>query len=106
MLTPEGATAILSMCIGDADEIKVIAVLGPNGEEAFRFADQRVEGASLILSATFPADEANFEWVTREVRTVKGIVVDREADDGGRKPIGAVWDLEVALDLLAGTRAE
>lgn len=102
MLTPEGATAILGMCIGDPDEIKIIAVLGPNGEEAYRYAEQRVDGASLILTATFPGDEANFEWVGREVRTVKGIVVDREADDGGRKPIGAIWDLEVAIDLLQG----
>lgn len=100
MLTPEGATAIWGMAIGDPDEIKVIAVLGPNGEEAYRFADQRVDGVSLILTATFPADEANFEWVTREARTVKGVVVDRTADDGGRKPIGAIWDIEIALDLL------
>jgi hypothetical protein len=99
MLTPEGATAILDMCTGLADEIKVIAVLGSNGEEAYRFAEQRVDGASLILSASFPAEEANFEWVAREVRTVKGVVVDRAEDDGGRKPVGAVWDIEVAIDL-------
>lgn len=103
MLTPEGATAILGMCIGDSDEIKIIAVLGPNGEEAYRYADQRVEGASLVLTATFPADEGNFEWVSREVRTVKGVIVDREKDDGGRKPIGAVWDIEVAIDLQVPT---
>jgi hypothetical protein len=103
MLTPEGATAILNMCIGLADEIKVLAVIGPNGEEAYRFADQRVEGATLTLTASFPADEANFEWVRREVRTVKGTVVDRAEEDGGRKPVGAIWDLEVAIDLQVPT---
>lgn len=103
MLTPEGATAILGMCIGEADEIKIVAVLGPNGEEAYRYADQRIDGASLTLTATFPADEGNFEWVAREVRTVKGVVVDHEADDGGRKPVGAVWDLEVSIDLSVPT---
>jgi hypothetical protein len=99
MLTPEGATAILGMCMGVADEIKVLAVLGPDGEEAVRFAEQRMEGSSLVLSASFPTNEANFEWVAREVRTVKGVVVDHTLDDGGRKPIGAVWDLEVRLDI-------
>lgn len=100
MLTPEGATAIWGMATGEPDEIKVIAAIGPNGEEATRFADQRIDGISLILTATFPADEGNFEWVAREVRTVKGVVVDRQADDGGRKPLGAVWEIEIALDLL------
>jgi hypothetical protein len=99
VLTTDGATLLWGLAIGGQDRVDVLAVIGPAGEEATEVADVRVQDGVLTLTADFPADAANFEWVAREVRSQNGVVVDRQAEDGGRKPPGAVWTLEVELEL-------
>lgn len=59
----------------------------------------RRDGATITLRGTFGEGEANFEWRVRRVETADGKVVDEEAGDMGRKAAGAVWDLEIELEV-------
>jgi len=72
-----------------------------DGEQAARAqAEIRVDGQVVILRAEFPEDAANFDW--RERRVVAGDrVLDVEGGDWGRKPAGAVWTTEAALELAS-----
>lgn len=103
MLTPDGATLIWTR-VAPPGAAFHIAVLGSNGEEAVAEARAEIDGPTLRLTATFAADQGNFEWTAREVRSA-GAVIDHEADDGGRKPAGAVWDIQIDLDLTIPTAA-
>lgn len=57
------------------------------------------DGAIVRLKATFGESAANFEWRARRVKNAGGLVVDQETVDMGRKAAGAVWDLEIELEL-------
>lgn len=58
------------------------------------------EAYRLHLRATFGEDKAAFDWKERGIVTAQGVLLDRSVMDQGRKVLGAVWQLEAALDLL------
>lgn len=57
------------------------------------------DGATIALRATFGQSEANFEWRVHRVVTAAGLAVDEEQVDMGRKAPGAVWVLDIELQV-------
>lgn len=103
MLTPEGAKRILEIVAAD---IEGGAIVVTDGEQSASVTIEKVtiddDGASVLVQGTFGEDAANFEWKQRKVVTAKGIVLDLDEEDGGRKAKGSVWSLGVSLDLAPG----
>lgn len=61
----------------------------PDEEEAYR----------MVFRATFGEQQAIFDWQERGVVSAQGVLLDRSVMDQGRKVLGAVWQIEAALDL-------
>lgn len=55
------------------------------------------DGYSVVCSATFGEQAANFEWAKRSVKLKSGKVIESNEDDGGRKVEGAIWSAEVEI---------
>lgn len=103
MFTAEGVYLTLGLL---AERLKggQLRVLGPdehNAAAAIETVEFNAEG--VVVSATFPADFANFEWRAREVVTTDGTVIDRQEEDLGRKAPGAEWTLEAVIELAPET---
>lgn len=79
-----------------------IEVADGQGESAQADAAVTVTGATIVLSADFGEDEASFEWRERRVLAQDGTVLDEELADQGRKAPGAIWTVEVTLDVEQG----
>lgn len=94
-LTPDGAAlaanALAEKLVGAELEVT-------DGQQTARQpAIVGVDGDTILLTASFSEREANFEWTTRRV-VMGAAVIDEEAVDQGRKALGAVWVLEVAIE--------
>lgn len=104
MFTPEGinltlgalapllAGGQLRVLDGDNEPGEAQSATAPVGEIDLR-------DGTLIMSATFGEQEANFDWRAREVLTADGTVLDRIVEDLGRKAPGSVWTLEAVVSL-------
>lgn len=62
--------------------------------------DEVPDAVELVLRSTFGEDQANFEWAERGVVSAQGILIDRAVGDNGRKPLGAIWQVEARLRLV------
>lgn len=99
MLTSEGAALLWSIITGaSTDQISALRVTdGITSATAELDEPARADENALILVATFGDGDANFEWRERLVISRDGVVVDREAQDLGRKAQGSEWTLEATL---------
>lgn len=110
MLTPEGLAHIWSMLTGTSDDslaggfIEVGAGTDTDRQPIRNFVVAQVDGATrLTVDAEFGEENGNFDWSQRSVLTKQGVVIDVESDDGGRKAVGSVWEIEIDIDLTPGT---
>jgi hypothetical protein len=110
VLTPEGLAHIWAMLTGQSDDslaggfIEVGAGSDTDRQPIRNFVVAQADGATrLTVDAEFGEERANFDWSQRSVLTKQGVVIDVEADDGGRKAVGSVWEIEIDIDLVAGT---
>ena len=60
-----------------------------------------IDGAVVIVTGVFDERAANFHWQRREVLAADGTVVDALDEDLGEKMFGAIWTLEVPLEVEA-----
>lgn len=61
--------------------------------------DLRLPVGRITFRATFDERAANFEWNEQGIVSAQGVLIDRAVGDGGRKPLGAVWQTEAVLEL-------
>jgi hypothetical protein len=103
MWTPEGLARAIELLAADL-EGGVVIVRDGDGEDAQQartsIESVAVDGATVTVQATFPEAEANFEWRVRYVATSSGVIVDRLAEDMGRKASG-VMTVQAELELVA-----
>lgn len=64
-------------------------------------AEVTLDGATIVLTAVFDERTANFHWTRRDVVADDGTVVDSLEEDQGVKALGAIWTLEVPLEVAA-----
>jgi hypothetical protein len=76
-----------------------IVVSDGTAESASAPAEFAVDGATIIATAVFDERTANFHWQHRELRANDGTLVDALAADFGEKMLGAIWTLEVPLEV-------
>lgn len=97
-LTTEGAAAVAGWL---APQFAGAQLVVSDGEQrASAPAVVSTNEAVILLSATFGEFDANFDW-RRRVVELDGVEVDVDELDMGRKPIGAVWSLEVPITVEA-----
>lgn len=100
----QGGTLVVSDGTQEAsvtiDEFPYVQVFDGQGDGTSPGGEAPRGTARLSISATFGSDVANFTWAERRVVTREGVVLDIEAEDGGRKAPGSEWTLYVELDLL------
>lgn len=106
MLTSEGAAHFLRVAAGQStDPITRVRVSSTSDQAAVDVASLDVipeaGGAILRVRAIFGEDVANFDWLRREVVTRDGVVIDLDIEDRGRKVLGAIWDVEVDINVAA-----
>jgi len=58
-----------------------------------------VDGATIVATGVFDETSANFHWLHRDVIAEDGTSVDRLEHDFGEKMLGAIWTLEVPLEV-------
>lgn len=97
-LTPEGAAAFAewaSTPLADA----TIVVRNATQEATAQLAGPPViQGGVVTLRAEFAEQEANFDWQQRDV-VLGDRVIDSQRGDFGRKSEGAIWTVEVPIEL-------
>ena len=81
------------------------------GGELVVYADERssarapievaADGATVVVTAVFDERTANFHWHGRDVIAADGTLIDRLEQDLGEKTLGAIWTLEVPLEVAA-----
>jgi hypothetical protein len=64
-----------------------------------QWGDEDIGGWRLVFRATFGEDQAVFDWQERGIVTAQGVLIDRSVSDQGRKVLGAIWQLEIGLEL-------
>ena len=100
MLTAAGTNALADLVATWLAEAKIFVGDGQQRAEVpLDYAPFASEG-QVTLAATFDEHAGNFEWRERGV-IVGDQVVDTETIDGGRKIMGAIWSVEIALDVKA-----
>lgn len=60
-----------------------------------------LDGTTIVATAVFDERTANFHWTRRELRADDGTLVDALEEDYGEKVLGAIWTLEVPLEVAA-----
>jgi hypothetical protein len=60
-----------------------------------------VDGTTVIATAVFDEQAANFHWRRRELHASDGVVLDALDEDLGEKVTGAIWTLEVPVEVAA-----
>lgn len=107
MLTPEGAAHIWAMLTGATDDslqggfIEVGAGTNSDRQPIRNFVVAQADGATrLTVDAEFGQESGNFDWSQRSVLTKQGVVIDVETEDGGRKAVGQIWEIEIDIDLV------
>lgn len=58
-----------------------------------------VDGTTVVASAIFDEQAANFQWTGRAVLDGNGTVWDALAEDLGVKRAGAVWTIDVPIEI-------
>lgn len=113
MLTPEGLAHIWSMLTGTSDDslaggfIEVGAGTDTDRQPIRNFViSQEGSATRLTVDAEFGEESANFDWSQRSVLTKQGVVIDVEQEDGGRKAVGSVWEIEIDIDLAPGAEPQ
>lgn len=97
-LTEQGAVAVAGWI---APQFAGAQLVVSDGElSAAAPAEATTVAGEITLRATFGELDANFEWLRRAVR-VDDVDVDVEELDMGRKPLGAIWSLEVPIAVTA-----
>lgn len=100
-LTPDGQSVVASLFAG-ALAGSVIRISGADETAEVAAELAMSENGEIVLRAEFGELAANFDWQVRDVVTADGVVVDRDAEtDMGRKPIGAIWTVEVPIAVVA-----
>jgi hypothetical protein len=112
VLTPEGLAHIWAMLTGSSDDslqggfIEVGSGSNTDRQPIRNFVVSQADGATrLTVDAEFSEESGNFDWNQRSVLTKQGVVIDVESDDGGRKAVGQVWEIEIDIDLAAAQGA-
>lgn len=108
------------------DHLGSARILVGNGDAEFSYGDTRLAGGEtaqvaldssptieriaaiedgpdaveLVMRGTFGEQDANFEWAERGVVSAQGVLIDRAVGDNGRKPLGAIWQVEARLRLV------
>jgi hypothetical protein len=96
-VTIEARTALAGML---AEWLTGGSVVVANGSESASAPTAiAVDGVTVVATAVFDETTANFHWQRRELRGNDGVLVDALEQDFGTKAIGAVWTLEVPLEV-------
>jgi hypothetical protein len=74
-------------------------VVSDGSDTASAPAEVTADGTTVLLTAVFDERTANFHWRRREVRDPDGTLVDALEQDQGEKAFGAIWTLEVPLEV-------
>jgi hypothetical protein len=74
-------------------------VVSDGNDTASAPAEVIADGTTVVLTAVFDERTANFHWRRREVRADDGTLVDALEQDYGEKMFGAIWTLEVPLEV-------
>jgi hypothetical protein len=75
-----------------------IEMTDANGNAAAARATIVTENTDVVLTAEFMEGEGNFDWRERRV-VASGRVLDVEAGDWGRKPVGARWTIQAKFEV-------
>jgi hypothetical protein len=96
----QGGWLVVSDGAGNSEvsEIQNIEVRARVEEEGATPDSQ--DGYSVVCSASFDEQAANFEWAKRSVKLKSGTVIESNEDDGGRKVEGAIWTAEVEIQVV------
>lgn len=100
MLTAAGTDALAEMMATWLASARVFVGDGQQRAEVPLDYEPSAYGGEVTLSATFDENTGNFEWTERGV-IVGDQVVDSETIDGGRKILGAIWTVQINLDVKA-----
>lgn len=97
MWTPDGV-AFAARAIADR-AAPVRLVVSDGQSEASADAQVAVTNGAIVVTADFGEGDAAFEWREQRVVAADGTVLDEAQGDQGRKPVGAIWSVEVTLSL-------
>lgn len=104
MLTPEGTQWLLEKAMGMHPEARIATVEVAGAQLPVQTFDviPSPDGRPMLRLTTVAEETAAVgEWTDRRVLTSDGVLLDEEADDLGRKILGAIWDVEVHIHLLS-----
>jgi hypothetical protein len=97
-LTPDGAAIMAGLLAGQLQGGE-LEVSDGNGSADRAELTAVADAAVVACRAVFGEQQANFEWRVRRVLDPAGQVVDEQAEDMGRKAPGAIWPLEVDIEV-------
>ena len=109
MFTPEGYKWLADWIAEEAQGGWIVVSDGAGQSEVASITEIEVtegESPTVICRATFTGDRANFEWAKRAVKLTDGTVIDVNEDDAGRKVEGAVWDVEVEIEVSGSSPSQ
>jgi hypothetical protein len=98
MLTPDGRSVLAGWVAAQLVGAELVISDGTTEARAPLSEPPLLDGPVVTLRAVFGEQEANFEWRQRGV-VAGGELVDVDEGDFGRKAAGAVWTLEVPIEL-------
>jgi hypothetical protein len=98
-LSPDGVQRLAELVREDLEGGTIMVGDGDGKTASAPIEMAFVDDGLVRVSATFGESDAVFEWRERAVLTKDGIVFDVETEDGGRKILGAVWDVEVEIEI-------
>lgn len=102
MLTVEGLPLLWAILTRQSDDslanARLVVHNGTQSASAELDVAPAIVGGQITFTATFGEADANFEWSSRELVSGLGVVIDREAQDLGRKA-GGEWTLQAVIDL-------
>lgn len=98
-LTADGVLTVAAWIAPQLAGAQLVVSDGGEQSASAPAAVTAVEG-EITLRAEFGELDANFEWRHRSVR-VGDVDFDVDELDMGRKPLGAIWALEVPIEVTA-----
>jgi hypothetical protein len=102
VLTPRGVAHIWTLLARELEQGGRLRVSDGTQQAETAVATATVEdGPELVVTGTFPAGEASFDWLRQVVIAPGGTELDVADDDLGRKAGGSAWGLTVRLRLKA-----
>lgn len=97
-LTPDGAAAFAEWASQNLAGAEVVVSDGDQEARAPLTQAPSVDGATVLLRAEFAEEQANFDWTERQI-VLGDRVLDSVSGDFGRKSAGAIWAVEVPIEL-------